>query len=65
MGVSAHARALAMQPPVEEVAAYRTGKNTLIRIFAEGPWSAIDMENLYEHIGQALRDGHYDKEPQP
>ena len=44
----------------EEIAAYRTGKSTLIRLIAEGEWSAGDIERLYELIGAALRDGAFD-----
>ena len=44
----------------EEIAAYRTSKNTLIRLIAEGEWTARDMESLYELIGAALRDGAFE-----
>lgn len=44
----------------EEVAAYRTSPKTLIRVIAEGPWSARDIELLYEHIGLSLRNNDFD-----
>lgn len=47
-------------PRVSEIASYRTGRHCLIRIYAEGVWSAIDIEGLYEHLGHGLRVGAFD-----